>query len=101
MILGFRQTNSAVKCILGAADNAQRLIVELHQLDPGRETFEQVGFLNGREIIKDYIDHNEWGLALEHLLYMIHESDISFPVDVLVELHELARQNGIPNKYAE
>ena len=101
MILGFRQTDSAVKYILGAADNAQKLIVELHRRDRDNETFEQVGFLNGREIVKDYIDHNEWGLAWEHLLYMIHESDISFPVDILVELHELARQNGIPIEYAE
>ena len=95
MRLGFSETQSAIKSILAAANEAQKLIDELHLRDPGNETFEQVGFLDGREIVKEYIDHNEWGMGLEHLLYMIHESEIEFPDAVLLDLHQLADQVGI------
>lgn len=97
MRLGLGETRSPIKLILAAADETQKLIDELHLRDPENETFEQMGFLDGREIINEYIDHHEWGLGLEHLLYMIHEADIKSPPDVLCELHQLAIQYGLPN----
>jgi hypothetical protein len=57
--------------------------------------------LDGREIIRDYVEHNEWGVAFEHLLYMIHESEIDFPDDELRELHSIAKLNGLRNPYCK
>ena len=34
----------------------------------------QLGLRNGAEIVRDYMAANEWGVAVEHLCYMIRES---------------------------
>lgn len=81
------------------AEIAHRQIYELHQRDPNNETFMQVGLLDGRDTIVDYLSHNEFGIALEHLLYMIHESDITFDIARVVLLHDIARSLGIRNHY--
>ena len=36
----------------------------------------QAGMRNGLEIIKEYNSEREFGLAFEHILYMIHETGI-------------------------
>jgi hypothetical protein len=33
----------------------------------------QEGLRNGHEIVLDYIEHNETGIAFEHLVYMLSE----------------------------
>ncbi|EPW8877466.1 hypothetical protein [Pseudomonas aeruginosa] len=40
---------------------------------PDNHALAQEGLENGREIVMDYLDHNEAGVAFEHLLYMINE----------------------------
>ena len=79
------------KKITTATEIAQQLILELHTSDPTNVTFEQVGLLDGLEQVLDFLKHGERGLALEHLLYMIHESDIPYPRDIMLEIHEIAR----------
>ena len=88
-----------VRQIQESAETAHRRIHELHQRDPCNNTFTQGGLLDGRETIVDYLSHNEVGIALEHLLYMIHESDITFDLQRVTHLHDIARQLGIQNHY--
>lgn len=95
----FRKTNPDIAKLLEATEKAQGLIEELYRTDPLNPTFDQTGILYGREIITDYLDHNEWGVAFEHLLYMIHESGIAFPENELQELHSSAKLNGLHNGY--
>jgi hypothetical protein len=38
---------------------------------PDDHVLAQKGFKNGKEIVLDYVDHNEAGIAYEHLMYMI------------------------------
>ena len=45
--------------ITSAAAIAQQLILELHDTDPENKTFEQVGLLDGQNIIEDFIDNGE------------------------------------------
>ncbi len=73
---------------------------ELHRSRPSDPTFEQVGFLDGRDTVLDYLDHGELGVALQHLLYMIHEANISFPAAVLHTLHDIAAECGVVNPYS-
>lgn len=40
---------------------------------PEDHALAQEGLENGGEIVLDYVDHNEAGIAFEHLLYMIDE----------------------------
>jgi len=100
-VFGLRRRNLDIKKILDATEKAQGLINDLHENDPSNGTFGQAGILDGRSIVQDYIDNNEWGLAFEHLLYMIYESGIRFPESELQELHSIARANGIRNAYEE
>lgn len=84
-----------------AAEIAQLLIAELYVSDPGNATFEQVGLLDGQSIVNDFINQDEWELALEHVLYMIHESEIRFPRDLMLELHAIAKAYGVQNYYSK
>ena len=90
---------SAIESVCTRANEAQELVNILYEQDPGNATFEQAGILNGREIIQEYLDYNEWGVALEHLLYMIHESEIDFPKNALEELHSIAKSHGLGGIY--
>lgn len=76
-----------IKELAKIADN---LIADLYSKNPKSSVFEQEGILNGRDIVLDYIHHNEIGLATEHLLYMIHESEIDYPREKLICLHKIA-----------
>lgn len=96
---GVQNIGPAIKKVLVAADNAQDLNDDLYKKDPANGTFEQAGILDGRLIIRDFVDNNEWGPAIEHLLYMIHESEINFPENDLEAIHLIARHHGIRNVY--
>ena len=85
--------------IIDAANVAHELVNELWQQEPQHETFEQSGLLDGRATVLDFLRHGEWGQALEHLLYMIHESAIDFPSGTVGELHQLAEKYDVPNSY--
>lgn len=85
--------------VLRWSDVALAQLNDLRRADPKKETVDQVGFLNGREIVRGCIDHGELGLALGHLLYRIDESTIDFPIAGPRELHELARQLSMDTSY--
>ncbi len=89
------------KRISVAAEIAQQLILELHASDPTNITFEQVGLLDGQKTVYDFLNYNERGCALHHLLYMIHESDIRYPREIMLELHEIARFIKEKNHYSK
>ncbi|MBX3265375.1 MAG: hypothetical protein KF831_01580 [Acidobacteria bacterium] len=98
-MFGFRKTNPDITKLLAAANKAQGLIDDLRQADLSNATFEQAGLLDGSEIIRDYVEENEWGLAVEHLFYKIYEGEIDFPADELNELYSIAIRNGIQISY--
>lgn len=52
-----------------------QMSIAYEQLGPVPEghVLAQAGLQNGAEIVLDYFDHNEAGVAFEHLLYMINE----------------------------
>lgn len=100
-VFRFRKTNPDIAKLLEVTEKAKGLIEELHRTDPLNPTFDQVGILDGRENITEYLEHNEWGVAFEHLLYMIHESGIAFPENELLELHSIAKLNGPHNRSEE
>jgi hypothetical protein len=87
--------------IEAAAETAHRLITDLYRSDPANASFIQIGLLDGRDTVMHFISHGEWGCALDHLLYMIHESDIDFPHETVQELHDLAKSHGMPNHYSK
>jgi hypothetical protein len=49
--------------------------------------------------VEEYIDQGEYGLAIEHLIYMVYESDICYPTEMVEELHRLTSKYNIKNPY--
>lgn len=93
------RVDDAIRTIGECAETAQRQIRELYKRDPDNATFTQAGLLNGQDLVEELLSHSEWGIAVEHLLYMIHESDIAFEMTRVVHLHAIAEQFGIDNHY--
>ena len=83
------------------ADLAHRLIHELHARAPDDPTFTQLGLLDGRELVHEYLGVGETGCDIHHLLYMVHEANIPFPPHAVRELHRLAQASGETNYYCE
>jgi hypothetical protein len=50
----------------------------------------QVNLLGGDKIVRDYLDHGEMGLALDHLNYMVEETGIQLPPDLRATLAEIS-----------
>ena len=90
-----------IKKIELSTEVAQKLIKHLYESDPNNITFNQLGLLDGQDIVMDFIEAGEWGCALDHLLYMIHESDIPFPRETMFELHKIAELHNMGNHYSK
>ena len=75
------------------------LITEMHAANPNDESFDQLGILGDDSITASFLEHGEWGLAIEHLLYIVHESNLVIPDDELTELHALAERRSIRSSY--
>lgn len=52
---------------------------------------DQAGLRDGLRIVRDYLEHGEPGVALEHALYMLHELDLTIPVETHIALVRAAR----------
>lgn len=87
------------KRIAELADKIQKQINELYSNQPDNETFEQEGMLTGFEIVQEYLNEDENGLAVEHLMYMVYESDISYPMEIIEEINYLSSTYKIKNSY--
>jgi hypothetical protein len=88
-----------IKEIIELSKIAQSLIDQLYSQNPNDETFEQSGIICGQETVEDYIYHGELIIAIEHLLYIIYESNISFPIEQLKLLHEIVKEYGVTTTY--
>lgn len=55
------ESNEEVKSL---ALLAQSLINDLFKRDPDNETFEQNGMLNGQELVHEFLDNSEHGIAI-------------------------------------
>lgn len=55
-------------------------------------TNESAGILDGKQIILEFLEHNEYGCAFEHLTYIINESNIKLNTEQLIELKEIGKK---------
>ncbi len=44
------------------------------------------GLYDGLEIVREYLSHNEAGVAFDHLLYMVEELDLALPEETHAEI---------------
>ena len=55
---------------------------------------DQAGLRDGFAIVDDFVRHGEWGIAFEHLQYMIREPDIAISPESTAALKSLAAAFG-------
>ncbi|AXK52215.1 MULTISPECIES: hypothetical protein [Pseudomonas] len=65
---------------------------------PEDHALAQAGLEHGREIVLDYLEHNEAGVAFEHLLYMINEPPLVISAHCRAALVRIAERLGMPLK---
>ncbi|MFK3774960.1 MafI family immunity protein [Pseudomonas sp. NPDC089406] len=63
---------------------------------PQDHALAQTGLRDGGEIVLDYVDHNEAGVAFEHLLYMVDEPPLVVSEECLEVLARIAKTLGVP-----
>lgn len=65
---------------------------------PDDHALAQAGLEDGAEIVLDYVDHNEAGVAFEHLLYMINEPPLVVSNECMNVLARIAKTLQMPVK---
>ncbi|MEN5301262.1 MafI family immunity protein [Pseudomonas sp. TWI628] len=65
---------------------------------PQDHALAQAGLENGGEIVLDYVDHHEAGLAFEHLLYMIDEPPLVISEKCMAILDRIAKSLEMPSR---
>ncbi|MGE8099522.1 DUF3630 family protein [Pseudomonas fluorescens] len=56
----------------------------------------QAGLEQGASIVLDYLEHNEAGIAFEHLLYMINEPPLNISPECRTTLNRIAKTLSYP-----
>lgn len=62
---------------------------------PGSE-LDQLGLIDGIGIVEDYLDVGEYGIALDHLLYMICESGLQVSGSTYSAIAQAGTLMGLP-----
>lgn len=63
---------------------------------PEDHALAQAGLENGGETVLDYVNHNEAGVAFEHLLYMINEPPLVVSEQCMEVLARIAKSLKMP-----
>ena len=84
--------------LLSLAAHVQGLVnLEFERVDgrpePGT-ALAQAGLKDGLATVTDYLQHNETGVALHHLLYMVTETEVELAEPYKTRLAKLARRLG-------
>ena len=88
--------NESTHDLIAIAEHVQELInLEYRRVNwkPKPESvLDQAGLRNGAEVVRDYVDHGEAGIAFEHLFYMVKETGIKLSEDYLARLSDVANK---------
>jgi hypothetical protein len=82
-----------VRLARSVQDQLDRLY-EVQSTLPPDSPLDQAGLRDGFNIVNDYVDHSERGVAFEHLIYMITESDLVLATSELCDLASVGSQLG-------
>lgn len=77
---------------------SELMLIAYEQLNsvPEDHALAQAGLRNGAEIVLDYVDHGEAGVAFEHLLYMINEPSLVVSEKGMKILARIAKTLNMP-----
>ena len=85
--------------VLASARTIQRRLDELYEAvdgspEPG-SALDQAGLRDGLDIVEEYLRHGELGIAVEHVVYMVVESELELPKSELHALASLCSAHGV------
>lgn len=53
---------------------------------------ESLGILDGNKIIFEFLEHNEYGCAFEHLTYVVSETQTKLTIDQANKIRQLGKK---------
>ena len=74
------------------------ILNEQWQEEVSRTKIESSGILDGREMIFEFIQRNEYGCAYEHLAYIISELNMELTSDQIIEMDRLAKKLNVKHE---
>jgi hypothetical protein len=69
----------------------ERAFAEVGGSPVAGSALDQAGLVDGVSIVEDYLRHGEAGVALEHLVYMIHEPRLPISIGTFHLIEQAAR----------
>lgn len=91
-MLNFFNNNDLSKSLPYWAKKVWTLIDENPEL---KSKIDQAGILNGNQIIAEYLENQEWGLAYQHLSYLIRETGIYLTPEEIGKVSQIAPKLGV------
>ena len=84
--------------LLALAEEVQALVHQQADTLPGDDPehpFSQEGIADAFEIVREYIEYGEYGLAFDHLGYLMDEGGVALPERHFAELKSLEVVDGL------
>ncbi|MBD9399054.1 MafI family immunity protein [Pseudomonas sp. PDM11] len=78
-----------ISALVADAYRAGRPVADSHPLA-------QAGLADGRDVVLDYLEHNEAGLAYDHLMYMVVEADLKLSEKCKSAISRIASYLEVP-----
>lgn len=86
--------------ILAVASEAQQRIddalARMTRSEIEGTRFDQAGLRDGFKIVEDYLRVGELGVAFDHLLYMVIETDLTLAASSVLVIEQTAAELGLP-----
>ena len=100
-MFGFFKNKTSEK-IKNTADKLQRIVDTEFQLsndnDNAPDWIQSQGLRDGASLIHEFVEQNEIGLAIEHLIYIISEMELNIPSDLRKDIKIIADKLKIPSE---
>jgi hypothetical protein len=97
--------HSIEECISEALREVEPLMraafEEVGGVAPADSALDQAGLKDGAEMVVDYLTHGERGLALEHLIYMVRETDLPISRRTYGCMERAANQMGLGERFGQ
>ena len=86
---------SAEELIRAALPDVQALVARAFAdaggVAPPGSALDQLGLVDGHEIVLDSLEHGEWGIAFEHLVYMAEATELPLSESTFRRIAEAGR----------
>jgi len=100
----FRKNKTESKITIVGKEVQSLIDIELSKVDLEINTespLNQLGMKNGFEIISEFNSQREFGLAFEHVLYMIYETELEIDKTISALIIEIGEQINVSTEHIQ